>query len=71
MSGTPAGGKKAAKTNKARYGKDFYKNIGQKGGKLGTTGGFAASKELAREAGRKGGLKSSRKGVKNGSTKTS
>ena len=61
MAGTVAGGKAAAKTNKAKYGDDFYSKIGAKGGKLGTTGGFAANKELAREAGRKGGLKSKRR----------
>ena len=33
MSGSISGGKKAARTNKARYGKDFYATIGGKGGK--------------------------------------
>ena len=61
MAGTVAGGKAAAATNKAKYGDDFYAKIGAKGGKLGTTGGFAANKELAREAGRRGGLKSKRR----------
>ena len=60
MAGTLDGGKQAAKTNKELYGSDFYKRIGAKGGKKGTTGGFAANRELAREAGRKGGLKSKR-----------
>jgi general stress protein YciG len=55
MSGTKAGGQKAAATNKAKYGKDFYARIGQMGGKLGRTGGFYANRELAREAGRRGG----------------
>ena len=55
MSGTKKGGQKAAITNKARHGKDFYAVIGAKGGKLGTTGGFAANRELARIAGAKGG----------------
>lgn len=41
MAGTIAGGKEAAITNKAKYGEDFYKRIGAKGGKKGTTGGFA------------------------------
>ena len=63
MAGTVAGGKAAAKTNKAKYGDDFYSKIGAKGGKLGTTGGFAANKELAREAGRRGGLKSKRRKI--------
>ncbi len=60
MSGTKSGGVKAAKTNKKRYGSDFYKKIGTKGGKKGTTGGFAANPELARIAGRKGGKISKR-----------
>lgn len=55
MAGTKAGGLKAAQTNKTRHGKDFYARIGAKGGQLGTTGGFAANRELARSAGRKGG----------------
>lgn len=54
------GGRRAAETNMKKYGKDFYKKIGQKGGKLGTTGGFAANRELASIAGRIGGLKSKR-----------
>lgn len=55
MSGTKAGGVKAAATNKSRHGKDFYAKIGAKGGQKGTTGGFAANRELARIAGAKGG----------------
>lgn len=55
MAGTKAGGIKAAATNKARHGKDFYASIGAKGGKNGHTGGFAANRELARVAGAKGG----------------
>lgn len=60
MAGTMLGGKKAAKTNKDRYGKDFYAKIGQIGGRLGHTGGFQKGSELAREAGRKGGRISKR-----------
>lgn len=41
MAGTKTGGQKALATNKARYGDDFYKVIGSKGGKAGHTGGFA------------------------------
>ena len=55
MSGTKKGGLKAAATNKARHGKDFYAQIGAKGGKMGRTGGFFANRELARIAGAKGG----------------
>jgi general stress protein YciG len=60
MSGSKIGGIKAAKTNKERHGEDFYARIGKKGGQNGHTGGFASNRELARIAGRKGGLKSRR-----------
>jgi hypothetical protein len=60
MAGTKAGGAKAAQTNKSKYGKDFYARIGAIGGKNGRTGGFHANRELARIAGRKGGLISRR-----------
>lgn len=65
MPGTKAGGKRAAQTNKERHGEDFYQRIG----KLSNAGweknghkprGFAANPELARVAGRRGGLKSRR-----------
>ena len=55
MVGTKAGGAKASATNKAKYGEDFYRRIGRKGGMNGNTGGFAANPELARIAGAKGG----------------
>ena len=55
MSGTKLGGMKAAATNKAKYGRSFYARIGAMGGKVGHTGGFYANRELAREAGAKGG----------------
>lgn len=61
MAGTEKGGKAAAKKNKQLYGKDFYAKIGAKGGKKGRTGGFYANRELAREAGRKGGTLSRRR----------
>ena len=61
MSGTLAGGRKAAKTNIERHGVDFYRNIGRLGGQNGHTGGFAANPELARRAGALGG-KISRRG---------
>lgn len=69
MSGTRAGGLKATAKCKENYGDDFYKRIGAKGGKLGHTGGFAENHQRAVEAGRKGGAKSTRKGVKNGEGK--
>ena len=67
MAGTKAGGQKAAATNKARHGKDFYAKIGAKGGVKGTTGGFFANRELARIAGAKGG-RISRRGKAKGGT---
>jgi general stress protein YciG len=60
MAGTKEGGRKAAATNKAKYGKEFYAEIGRKGGRNGHTGGFAANRELARIAGAKGGRISKR-----------
>ncbi len=48
MAGTAKGGRLAAEQNKKRYGADFYRVIGTKGGRQGRTGGFAAG-----EAGRK------------------
>lgn len=61
MPGTIKGGKKAALRNKQRHGADFYARIGAMGGRNGHTGGFAANRDLAREAGRKGGLISRRR----------
>lgn len=60
MGGTLEGGRKAAETNKKKYGEDFYKKIGAKGGGNSGTGGFFANRELARIAGAKGGRKSKR-----------
>ena len=68
MSGTKVGGAKAALTNKLRHGEDYFERIGRIGGRNGHTGGFAANPELAKIAGRKGGLISRRgksKKVKN------
>ena len=61
MSGTKAGCMKAAATNTAKYGKEFYARIGKKGGQNGHTGGFAANPALARIAGAKG-VRISRRG---------
>lgn len=69
MSGTKAGGLKAAATNKELHGSDFYARIGKKGGQNGTTGGFASNvvgadgltgRQRAVLAGALGGLKSKR-----------
>lgn len=69
MPGNKIGGMKAAKTNKKKYGKDFFRIIGSKGGQNGHTGGFAANPELARTAGAKGGRISRRTGVTTGQGK--
>ena len=69
MAGNKAGGLKAAATNKKLHGEDFYARIGAKGGRNGHTGGFAANRELASIAGRKGGLISRRTGIHNGEGK--
>ncbi len=54
--------RKWRETMAARHGSasEFMAKIGQKGGQNGHTGGFAANRELAKAAGRKGGLKSKR-----------
>jgi general stress protein YciG len=56
------GGKRAAMTNKERYGEDYYKEMGARGGAAPhfSPKGFAANPVLASRAGRKGGLKSKR-----------
>jgi general stress protein YciG len=58
VSGTYAGGKKAAAKNKELYGDDFYRSIGAKGGANSNTGGFAKDPTRARSAGTAGGKKS-------------
>jgi uncharacterized protein len=60
MAGTQAGGRKAAATNKMRYGANFYELIGRRGGKISRGGGFAKDPQLARVAGAKGGRASRR-----------
>ena len=65
MAGTKEGGIKASKTNKAKYGEDFYKIMGKKGGQVtGVLKGFALDPERAKRAGQKGG-KISRRGKSN------
>ncbi len=61
MAGTKVGGMKAAKTNKQRYGANFYEMIGRTGGTISRGGGFAKNRALAVEAGRKGGQASRRR----------
>jgi hypothetical protein len=61
MAGTKVGGIRAAETNKRKYGPNFYKNIGSKGGIVQTKKGFALmSAEKVSAAGRKGGAISRR-----------
>ena len=61
MSGTKAGGKKTAITNKLKHGDNYYAEIGRKGGSVkGTLKGFASDHERARLAGRKCGTISKR-----------
>lgn len=64
MAGNREGGKKAADTNKQRYGINYYQTIGAIGGSRGLGGGFASDavgkdgltgRQRARIAGIKGG----------------
>lgn len=64
MAGTREGGLAAAATNRAKYGADYYARTGALGGKASGTGGFFANRELARRAGRLGGLVSKRGPIK-------
>lgn len=48
-------GKLAAKRIKDKYGKDFFKTIGAKGGTISRGGGFTNDPDRAREAGKLGG----------------
>lgn len=61
MAGTREGGLKAAATNKKKYGEDFYKIQGAKGGKKNNNPMFALNLDLARRAGAKGGRISRRR----------
>jgi hypothetical protein len=56
MAGTARGGRLAAEKNKKRYGADFYRIIGAKGGQNGRTGGFAAGEEGRKRASRYGAI---------------
>ena len=61
MSGTRSGGIKASETNKKKYGSDFYREIGRKGGKACVPKGFAImGTERTSDAGKKGGKISKR-----------
>ena len=67
--GTAKGGKKAAATNKAKHGSEFYSRIGRIGGEASRNGGFASEKvgtdgltgrQRAAKVGKKGGKISKR-----------
>ena len=62
MPGTKLGGMKASETNRRKYGSDFYREIGRKGGrKSNPNKGFASMpQEKLQEIGRKGGKISKR-----------
>jgi hypothetical protein len=60
MSGTSEGGRKTRDRLTAKD-PDFYRKIGAKGGKNGRRTGFFLNRELARIAGKKGGLATARK----------
>ena len=60
MAGTKIGGQKAAAKNIEKN-PNFYSDIGRVGGSVkGAEKGFGANRELAKTAGRAGGLKSRR-----------
>nr|DAV53591.1 MAG TPA: hypothetical protein [Caudoviricetes sp.] len=63
MAGTKAGGAKASKTMRARYGDGYYKILGSRGGLSlhKKPRGFATNRALARAAGAKGGTISRKK----------
>lgn len=65
MAGNREGAMKAKQKMLERYGKDYYKEIGRRGGQKGTTGGFFANRQLASIAGKKGGTISRRGPSKN------
>lgn len=60
LPGNASGGARAAETNKKKYGKDFYKIIGARGGKATGYKGFATNPKMARLAGAVGGRNSKR-----------
>lgn len=57
MAGTSEGAKRAVKVYKEKYGEDFYRELGRKGGKRCVSKGFGKNRELAESAGKKGALK--------------
>lgn len=65
MAGTVNGGRKAAATNKQRYGPNFYPQIGRKGGKISRGSAFGNDRNYAVAMGRLGGKASRRRKQQN------
>lgn len=61
MSQTKSGAAKATKILYERYGKNYFKEMGRKGGKVCVPKGFSENRERASWAGRLGGLRTKRK----------
>lgn len=57
MAQTVEGAKKAVTTTYDRYGKEFFQHMGYLGGKKSKGGGFTGKTELAKLAGKIGGLR--------------
>ena len=55
MSGTRAGGKRFARKMKDKYGEDYFKQIGSRGGKKSVGGGFTGDSARAIAVGKTGG----------------
>jgi len=62
MAGTKDGGKQGARTLREKYGEDYFRKLGQKGGRVSSRGGFAANHERAVAAGAKGGAIGGKRG---------
>ena len=61
MAGTKVGGLKARETNYQNHGKDFYREMGRKGGRVRSPfKGFGSNHQRAVDAGCKGGKISKR-----------
>lgn len=65
MAGTKEGGIKARKAIMERYGENYYRDLGHKGGTTskGALRGFATNPSLASQAGKRGGYSSKRTSV--------
>lgn len=70
MAGSREGGLYTRDMLLEKYGPDYYRFIGQIGGRKSRTGGFYGNRALARRAGALGGHRSSRAKVGNGKSKT-